>query len=132
MDTVVGVMLVITGVGTVAYWLDFFLRGTVQPVSEDWYLRFERTFPVADGWMALCSLVAAVGMFTGAGYAAVFGLLAAGALVFLGLMDLTFSLQNGLFRLLPGSGQMWVEVVVIAWCLALGGFLAAYLGAGLA
>lgn len=128
-DTVVGVLLVVTGVGTVAYWLDFFLRGTVQAVSEDWYLRFQLAFPVADGWMALCSLVAGVGLLTGAAYATVFGLLAAGALVFLGFMDLTFNLRNGLLRLLPGSGQMWAEVVIIAWCLAFGGFLAAYLGA---
>jgi hypothetical protein len=128
-DTFVGVLLVATGVVTVAYWLDFFIRGTVQAVSEDWYLRFERAFPAADGWMALCSLLTALGLFSGAAYATVFGLLAAGALVFLGLMDLTFNAQNGLFRLLPGSGQMWVEVVIIAWCLALGVFLAVYFGA---
>jgi hypothetical protein len=127
-DTVLGVLLVVTAVVTVAYWLDFFLRGTVQAVEEEWYLRFERAFPAADGWMAACSLVAAVGLFTGAGYATVFGLLAAGALVFLGLMDLTFNLQNGLFRLLPQSGQMWVEAVIIGWSLLFGGFLAVYFG----
>lgn len=128
MDTVLAVLLVVNGVGIVAYWLDFFLRGTVQTVPDEWYLRFERAFPVADGWNAACSLVTAVGLFSGAAYATVFGLLAAGALVFLGLMDLTFNLQNGLFRLLPGSGQMWVEVVIIAWCLVLGGVLAVYFG----
>lgn len=78
--------------------------------------------------MALCSLVAALGLFTGSTYGTVFALLAAGALIFLGLMDFTFNLQNGLFRLLPGSGQMWVEVVIIAWCLAFGVFLAFYFG----
>lgn len=128
MDTVIGVLLVVTAVVTAAYWLDFFLRGTVQAVPDDWYLRFERAFPVADGWMATCSLIAAVGLFTGRGYATVFGLLSAGALVFLGLMDLTFNLQNGLFRLLPGSAQMWAEAVIIAWSLGLGSFLAVYLG----
>lgn len=127
MDAVLGVLLVVTALVTVAYWLDFFLRGTVQAVEEEWYLRFERAFPVADGWMAVCSLVSAVGLFTGSSYGTVFGLLAAGALVFLGLMDLTFNLQNGMFRLLPGSGQMWVEVVIVVWCLALGGTLAGYL-----
>lgn len=132
MDAVIGVLLVVTTVVTAAYWLDFFLRGTVQAVPDDWYLRFERAFPVADGWMATCSLVASVGLFTGGGYATVFGLLAAGALVFLGLMDLTFNLQNGLFRLLPGSAQMWAEAVIIAWSLGLGSFLAVYLGSRVA
>jgi hypothetical protein len=132
MDTVLGVLLVVTGVVTVAYWLDFFLRGTVQVVEEEWYLRFERAFPVADAWMAACSLVAAVGLFTGSGYGDVFGLLAGSALIFLGLMDLTFNLQNGLFRLLPGSGPMWTETVIVAWSLALGGIVTAYLGARVA
>ena len=127
MDAVLGVLLVVTALVTVAYWLDFFLRGTVQAVEEEWYLRFERAFPVADGWMAVCSLVSAVGLFTGSSYGTVFGLLAAGALVFLGLMDLTFNLQIGMFRLLPGSGQLWVEVVIVVWCLALGGTIAGYL-----
>lgn len=128
MDMVLGVLLVVSAVGTVAYWLDFFLRGTVQAVPEEWYLRFERAFPVADGWLVVCSLGAAVGLFTGGSYATAFGLLAAGAWVFLGLLDLSFNLQNGLFRLLPGSGQMWAEAVIIAWSLALGGFLAVYFG----
>ncbi|HEX8972850.1 hypothetical protein [Oryzihumus sp.] len=127
MDTVLGVLLVLTAVVTVAYWVDFFLRGTVQVVEEEWYLRFERAFPAADGWMAACALAAAVGLFQGAGYGVVFGLLAGGALVFLGLMDLTFNLQNHLFRLLPRSGQMWVELVIIVWCLTLGAVLALYL-----
>ncbi|MGZ4638061.1 MAG: hypothetical protein ACXV2J_03270 [Actinomycetes bacterium] len=127
MDVVLGVLLVVTALATAAYWLDFFLRGAVHVVEEDWYLRFERAFPVADGWMAACSLVAAVGLFSDADYGTAFGLLAAGALVFLGLMDLTFNVQNGLFRMLPGSAAMWAEAVIVAWCLGLGGTLVVYL-----
>jgi hypothetical protein len=127
MRTVLAVLLVVTALGTTAYWLDFFLRGTVHVVEEEWYLRFERSFPVADSWMAACSLVAAVGLLTDSSYGTVFGLVAAGALVFLGLMDLTFNVQNKLFRLLPGSAEMWAEVVIITWCLSLGGVLLGYL-----
>ena len=126
MDVTLGVLLAVTAVVTVAYWLDFFLRGSVQVVEEEWYLRFERAFPVADGWMAACCLVTAVGLFTTSSYAVAFGLMAAGALVFLGLMDLTFNLQNRLFRLLPRSAPMWAEVTIVAWCLVLGTVLAVY------
>jgi hypothetical protein len=127
MDTVLGVLLVVTAVGTTAYWLDFFLRGAVHVVEEEWYLRFERSFPVADGWMAICAAIAAVGLLTDSSYGTVFGLVAAGALVFLGLMDLTFNVQNKLFRLLPRSAPMWAEVAIITWCLSLGGVLLGYL-----
>jgi hypothetical protein len=128
MDFLLGLTLLVTAVVTVAYWVDFFFSGTVQAVQDEAYLRFERAFPVADAWMAGCSVVAAVGLFTRSDYATLFGLLAAGALVFLGLIDLTYNLENGMFRLLPGSVQMWAETVIIAWSLALGGFLAVYLG----
>src|SRR5512134_2708236 len=128
MDTVLGVLLLVVAGGTVAYWVDFFVRGTVHVVEEEWWIRFERAFPVADGFMAVTSLVAAVGLLSGDDYGVAFGLVAGGALVFLGLMDLTFNVQNGLFRLLPGSAQMWAEAVIIAWSLGLGSFLAVYLG----
>jgi hypothetical protein len=128
MRVALAVMLIITAIGTTLYWLDFFLRGTVHVVEEDWYLRFERSFPVADAWMAGASAVAAAGLFADADYGIAFALVAAGALVFLGLMDLTFNVQNGLFRLLPRSGEMWTEVVIITWCLTLGGSLLSYAG----
>jgi hypothetical protein len=127
MRTALGVMLVMTAVGIAAYWLDFFLRGTVHVVEEEWYLRFERSFPVADASIAVASAIAAAGLFTDNSYGTGFGLVAAGGLVFLGLIDLTFNVQNGLFRLLPRSGEMWAEVVIITWCLTLGGLLLSYL-----
>ena len=126
MRVALAVMLVLTSVGTTLYWLDFFLRGTVHVVEEEWYLRFERSFPIADAWMSVASAVAAAGLFARASYGIGFALVAAGALIFLGMMDLTFNAQNGLFRLLPRSGEMWTEVVIITWCLTLGALLLAY------
>lgn len=127
MDTVLGVLLLVVAGVTAAYWADFFLRGTVHVVEEEWWIRFEKAFPVADAFMAVAALVAGVGLLRGADYGVAFGLVAGGALVFLGLMDLTFNVQNGLFRLLPGSGQMWTELVIVVGSLAIGGLLVGYL-----
>lgn len=127
MDRALGVLLLVTAAVTVAYWVDFFVRGSVQTVQEEWYLRFERAFPAADAWMSVCCVVAGVGLLRGAAAGDAYGLVAAGALVFLGLMDVTFNLQNGLYRLLPGSAQMWSELVINVWCLALGTVLLVHL-----
>lgn len=127
MDVVLAALLLVTAAVTIAYWVDFFGRGSVHVVEEEWYIRFERAFPAADGWMALCSLIAGVGLLAGSDAGIVFGLAAAGALVFLGLMDVLFNLQNGLYRLLPESLAMWAEVVINVWSLALGGVLLGYL-----
>jgi hypothetical protein len=123
MDTWLAVLLILTAVVTAAYWVDFFARGTVQAGEEEWYIRFERAFPVADAWMSVCCVVAAVGLLAGGGYGVAFGLVAAGALVFLGLLDVSFNVENGLYRRLPASGQMWAEVVINVWSLGLGGWL---------
>ena len=123
MDTVLAVLLTITAVATAAYWIDFFVRGTVQAGEEDWYLRFERAFPAADAWMAAACAVAAVGLFAGASYGVAFGLAGAGGLVFLGLLDVSFNVQNGLYRRLPASGQMWAELVINVWSIGVGAWL---------
>jgi hypothetical protein len=124
--TVLAVLLIGTAVGIVGYWIAFAL-GWVQATGEDWYLRFQRAFPAPDGWVAACCTVAAVGLLSGAGYGVAFGLAAAGGLVFLGLVDVSFNLENGLYRRLPGSGEMWGEAFVNLWTLALGAWLVVYL-----
>jgi hypothetical protein len=123
MDTVLGVLLVAAAVVTVAYWLDFFIRGSVNVVDEDWYIRFERAFPAADALLALTSAVAGVGLLVGSPWGTAAGLVAAGAFLFLGLMDTLFNLENGLYRFLPGSGPMWAELVINVASLVLGVWL---------
>lgn len=123
-DTVIAVLLLVTAVVTAAYWVDFFWHGSVHVVEEEWYIRFERAFPVADGFMAVCAAAAGVGLLTGDEWGVALGLVAAGALVFLGLMDVTFNVDNGLYRRLVDSGAMRAELVINVWTLGLGGFVA--------
>ena len=123
MDTVIAILLLVTAVATVAYWVDFFVRGSVNVVEEDWYIKFERSFPAADGFMATCAAVAATGLLAGADYGTGFALVTAGALVFLGLMDLAFNLDNKLYRFLRTSWPMRAELVINVWSLGLGAVL---------
>ena len=126
-DTVIAVLLLVTAVGTAAYWVDFFWHGSVHVVEEQWYIRFERAFPIADGFMAASAAAAGVGLLTGAAWGQALGLVAAGGLVFLGLMDVTFNVDNGLYRRLADSGAMRAELVVNVWTLGVGGFVAVVL-----
>ncbi|MBD0322654.1 MAG: hypothetical protein ICV72_04600 [Aldersonia sp.] len=120
MDTVWAVLLLITAVVTIGYWVVFFLHGAVIVVQEDWYMRFERAFPVADGFMAASSAVAAIGLLMDEPFGVAFSLVAAGALIFLGLMDVTFNVDNGLYRYVTKSWPMRAEVVIDVWSLGLG------------
>ena len=125
MDVVFAVLLLLTAVVTVAYWVDFFVHGSVNVVEEEWYIRFERAFPVADGFMSATSVAAAVGVLADADYGVAFALVAGGALIFLGLMDVTFNVGNGLYAALRTSWPMRAELVINLWTLALGAALLA-------
>jgi hypothetical protein len=128
-DVVFAVLLIITALFTIYYWADFYIRGGVHVIKDEWYIKFEKAFPPADMWMAACALIGAIGLLTVGpkSYGLMFSLLAAGSLIFLALMDIAFNVENNLYRLVATSSQMTLELVINLWCLFLGVALIAYL-----
>jgi hypothetical protein len=114
------VLLIGTAVGLIYYWIDFYIKGGVQAVNEDWYTRFQKAFTVADLWTAVSALVAAIGLLAGQTYGALFTFITASSLIFLGLMDVTFNIQNNLYRLIGKSSQMRFELFINLWTFGLG------------
>jgi hypothetical protein len=114
MDDVLMAALLLIGATTVAlYWIAWFRGGSDVQVSEDEaYLKFEKAFPVADAWLAVCMLVAAIGLLAGESYAYPFMLLAGSAGIFLGLMDVTYAVENGLYGLARTSAGMRIEAAM--------------------
>ena len=62
----------------------------------------------------------AIGLLTEQPYGLLFALLATRSLIFLGLMDITFNIQNNLYRLVATSGEMKIELLVNLWFLGFG------------
>ena len=115
-----GVCLILTAIVTVAYWVDYFTSAEVAVVPARWYTAFESSFPVADGWMALTSLLAGIGFWRGSPRAGALALLAGSALLYLAAMDITFNVENGLYPLARASSAMRFEMLINAWSLVLG------------
>jgi hypothetical protein len=113
-------LLILGAVVTLAYWLNYFIAGDVRVLPDYWYSAFEDSFPVADGWMALCMLFAGIGLWRGTRTGALFGLMAGSALLYLAGMDITFNVEHGLYALLPKSGPMLTEAWINASSLGLG------------
>ena len=114
------VLLIGTAIVCIYYWVDFYITGGVHVIKDDWYMRFQNAFPAADLWMSVCAIVGAIGLLTGQTYGLLFTLLAASSLIFLGLMDVTFNIQNKLYRLVATSGQMKFEVFLNIYALGFG------------
>jgi len=119
-NRVLGVCLILTAIVTVAYWADYFTSAEVAVVPARWYTAFESSFPAADAWMALCSLLAGVAVWRGGPSAGRLALLAGSAMLYLAAMDITFNLENGLYPLARASNAMKFEVLINAWSLGFG------------
>ncbi len=121
---ILGVLLGITAAGTELFWALFFagfLQATETPQDD----AFEKAFPAADTWMSACCLIAAreLPRRTPRGY--FFGIAAGSTLIFLALMDILYSLENG--KYVPMNGDRAVMAVINAWTLSLGMGTLAYL-----
>ncbi|WP_028079859.1 hypothetical protein [Solimonas soli] len=108
----------------VAYWLAFFLGGSVQASSDACYLVFERSFPLPDGFVALCAVLAAEGLRRRRASAVAWALLTAGGFFFVGLIDINYNLGNGMYA--RHSGAMMLEMAINIACLVLAGGLSVF------
>ena len=119
-DRILGALLILGAVVTVYYWWSYFTGGDVMVSHERWYTAFESSFPVADGWMALCMFVAGIGLWRDARWAAWFGLMAGSALFYLAAMDIAFDVENHMYALAAANDAMKFEIFINASSVLLG------------
>jgi hypothetical protein len=111
-------LLIVGGIGTIFYWISFFTAGSVQATGDECYLAFERAFPAADGWTAVAAILAGFALWRRRPAAVLFGIAAGSAFVFLGLIDVLYNLENGMYAL--GNTEMAAEALINVFCLSVG------------
>jgi hypothetical protein len=107
-----------TGVGIIVFWVLFFTVGLAPANPPTCYFAFERAFPLPDAVLALGLLAAGALVMTGRPEGRTLGLVCAGGLVFLGLLDASFNIQNGIYTSSLSEGTM--AAAINLWCIALG------------
>lgn len=119
-------MIAIMSIGfatIVAYWAVWFFgdRGLLASLDTAAYYGFESSFPVADGWLAI-TYAATAWTLHARRPGALFWLLAAGsASIYLGCIDTTFDVQNGVYTV-GDLGARITEIVINVVSFAIGGY----------
>lgn len=111
--------MLLAAAGTIGYWVAYFTSGATRVRGDAEYLSFEDAFPLADGWMTLCFLLGARGMWRGDPSGVRWGLCGGSAMIFLGCMGLLYDLEHGHFGG-PLSAALLAEVVVLTYCFTFG------------
>jgi nucleoside-diphosphate-sugar epimerase len=117
----------LTAAGLFLYWILYFTVGVAPDNPPPGYFVFQNSFTFADLILALLLTRAATYLLGANPIRRVIGrglsLICAGALLFLGGLDISFNFQNQIY--LTWSIDMALEVAVNVWCLGFG-FLLAY------
>ena len=117
-------MTAFTTLGIVVYWTlvftGIFKITDLVPGYRTWFL----SFPLADGWIAIVSLLAFIFLLQNNDKAALFGLLTGSSLIFLGLYALLYGVNTGLlFKL---TTDEIIEIGIKVYCLSVGTFFIVY------
>jgi hypothetical protein len=112
---IVGIMA-FAAVITVAYWVIWFgIDRTILASSQaPAYFTFENAFPVADAWLTITLILGALGLARLRPWGLLSTLLAGGAGVYLGCMDVLFDLENGIYHIAAGAdpSPVLIEITI--------------------
>jgi hypothetical protein len=114
-------VLIFGSVAYTAYWVVWFGvdRELLASAHTESYYAFENAFPLADAWTVLAGIAAAVTLVKRRASTLIWSTAAGSTSIFLGLLDVLFDLENGIYRS-PDTGAVAVEIVINVLTIALG------------
>jgi hypothetical protein len=114
----IAVLELLTGVGLILFWIGFFTIGLAPKNPPQGYMEYEHSFPLPDGLLAILMLVAGTLLLLNNPWGSHLSLVAAGALVFLGVLDFSFNIQNGVYKI--SKSDLILNVFINVWCVGFG------------
>jgi hypothetical protein len=118
------IMELALAVGIVSFWIAFFTTDLISiddPHLKEIYLAFESAFPVPDVYLSIVLTIGGVGLLRKRSYGYFFSLMGGASLIFLGLLDISFNIQHGIY--LTGVAEGIMNILINLLCFGGGIFL---------
>ena len=114
----------VVALGIFLFWIAFFTQDVVSindPHLKEKYMAFESAFPLADFYLSLMLIIGGMGLLKNMFYGYFFSVVAGASLIFLGILDVSFNFQNGLYSI--GIQETASNVLINLACLSIGIYL---------
>jgi hypothetical protein len=108
----------ITAIGFILFWIGFFTIGLAPANPPECYFAYEHSFPLPDIITAIAMIAGGILLLKGSNKGRMLSLACSGALIFLGLLDFSFNIQNGVY--LVSAMDMVLNAFINIWCVAFG------------
>lgn len=120
-DRIIPILEIVTAAGLIIFWIAFFTVGLAPENPPQCYFTYEYAFPLPDICLAFLLLASGILWLKQNRLGKPLSLVAAGALIFLGLLDFSFNLQNGIY--LVSATDLVTNTFINAWCVAFGAII---------
>jgi len=120
-DRIIPILQIVTAAGLILFWIAFFTVGLAPESPPQCYFVYEYAFPLPDVCLAFLLLTSAILCLRRNPLGKPLSLVAAGALIFLGLLDFSFNLQNSIY--LASVLDLVLNAFINAWCVSFGAII---------
>ncbi|MFX1378987.1 MAG: hypothetical protein ACFFA4_07810 [Promethearchaeota archaeon] len=132
LNIIIGIFQIIWILLLVGFWTVFYLTEYKNPKMPEFERKHELSFPFPDlGWIAPNLVVAAIGVLSEQSYGYFFSALAGSGMMFLGIIDLAFDIQNKKFSREKYGFDAIVSIGVVVLTLIFGPIFIIYGAYGL-
>jgi hypothetical protein len=91
------VLELLTGIGFILFWTGFFTIGLSPENPPQCYFAYEHSFPLPDIILSIAILASGILLLKNKESGRTLSLVCSGGLMFLGILDFSFNIQNGIY-----------------------------------
>lgn len=106
------------GIGILVFWALFYTVGMAPAAPPPCYFAFEHAFLPPDLILAIALIASGMNVLQNGTWGRPVALVSAGGLLFLGVIDLTFNIQNGMYSGALADGLQAAAIPAV--CIAVG------------
>jgi hypothetical protein len=119
----IAVLELLTGIGIILFWIGFFTIGLAPENPPLCYFAYEHSFPLPDIILSIAILASGILLLKNKESGITLSLVCSGGLMFLGILDFSFNIQNGVYMI--STLDLILNAFINIWCVDFG--LALYL-----
>ena len=132
MSIIIAVLEIVIAVGIIVFWIMFYFTEYKNRKMSEVEYKHELSFPLPDlGWITPNLIIAAIGLLRDQGFGYLFSIIGGSGMMFLGLIDLAFAIQNGKFSSKDYGFDAYMTSIIVVLMLILGPIFIIYGGLNL-
>jgi len=122
----IAVLELLTGIGFILFWTGFFTIGLAPENPPQCYFAYEHSFPLPDIILSIAILATGILLLKNKKSGRTLSLVCSGGLMFLGLLDFSFNIQNGIY--MTSTIDLVLNALINVWCVGFGVAIAVLIG----